>query len=161
MNQPRAAVTEANHVKRIRKFVIQLGKTLHQYGTPSHTLERLLTDATYLLGLNGTFLLTPTALQFYFWEDGDSNNEYIHIARVSPGDIDLNRLSQTYELANNVIAGEVDLDEGLAQLEHIKTAADPYSIGLQFWAWGLTWPHLLLFVAQAFMTLLRQRYLAG
>ena len=68
---------------------------MHEYGTSSYRLERLLTETTHLLGLNGTFLITPTSMNFIFWED-DSEGETSYIARVAPGGIDLNRLSLTH-----------------------------------------------------------------
>ncbi len=133
----RKAISNPQDMKKIREFVIRLGTTMHAYGIPAHRLESLLTDTTYLLGLNGTFLLTPTSLQFFFWAD-NTTDEYSHIVRVSPGGIDLNRLSRTHELAEDVIAFRISLEEGIQKLEAIRTAKEPYPKWQEFLCWGLT-----------------------
>ena len=83
MDKSRIAITNSDDIKRIKRFIIRLGKTMHEYGTSSYRLELMLTETTHLLGLNGTFLVTPTTMNFVFWEDG-SEDESIHIARVAP-----------------------------------------------------------------------------
>ncbi len=128
---------EKEDIVRIRKFVIRLGKTMHEYGTPSHRLERLLVDTTELLGLKGAFLISPTAMSFVFWEPG-ADDEFTHIARMNPGGIDLNRLARTHQLAEKVLAGQVSVVEGLEQLNRIHALPDPYPFSVSFIAWGLT-----------------------
>lgn len=122
---------------RVRRFVIKLGKTMHEYGTPTHRLENVLVETTRLLGLQGSFLVSPTAMNFVFWEEG-SDDEFTHIARVNPGGIDLSRLSHTHSLAEQVLAGTVSLDEGLERLTAIHNLPDPYPRWLEFIAWGTT-----------------------
>ena len=135
MNKPRIAITDPDDIKRTRRFIIRLGKTMHEYGTTSYRLESLLIETTYLLGLNGTFLISPTTMNFVFWEDG-SEDETNHIARVSPGGTDLNRLSLTHALTEKVINGEVSLDEGIEALQEIRNSPDLYSNKVEFIAWG-------------------------
>ncbi len=122
---------------RTRRFVIQLGKTMHEYGTPSHRLEHILIETTHLLGLRGSFLVTPTSMSFIFWEQG-SDDEYTHIARVNPNGLDLNRLARTHELVEDVLAGRATLDEGLERITQIRILDDPYPRWLEFLAWGGT-----------------------
>jgi len=131
MNKPRIAITDPDDIKRTRRFIIRLGKTMHEYGTTSYRLESLLIETTYLLGLNGTFLISPTTMNFVFWEDG-SEDETNHIARVSPGGTDLNRLSLTHALTEKVINGEVSLDEGIEALQEIRNSPDLYSNKVEF-----------------------------
>jgi uncharacterized membrane protein YjjP (DUF1212 family) len=126
--------TELN---RVRRFIIKLGKALHEYGTPAHRLETILIDTTHQLGLEGNFLVTPTSMNFIFWEQG-SDEEFTTIARVYPASIDLNRLACTHELVEQVLAGKVDLDQGFERLEHIHQLNSPYSDGLDFLTWGST-----------------------
>lgn len=136
MNKPRIALSDIDDIKRTRRFIIRLGKTMHEYGTTSYRLENLLTETTHLLGLNGTFLITPTTMNFVFWEDG-SEDETTHIARVKPGGTDLNRLSLTHALTEQVLNGEVSLDEGIETLQAIRHSPDLYSKKLEFVAWGV------------------------
>lgn len=137
MNKSRIAITHPDDTKRTRRFIISLGKTMHEYGTSSYRLERLLTETTHLLGLNGTFLITPTSMNFIFWED-DSEGETTHIARVAPGGIDLNRLSLTHTLTEQVLNREVSLDEGIESLHKIRSSPDLYPKKLEFLTWGIS-----------------------
>lgn len=136
MNHQRVIITNPDDVKRTRRFIIRLGKTMHEYGTHSYRLEQLLTETTYLMGLNGAFLITPTTMNFVFWEDG-SEDEITHIARVRPGGIDLNRLALSHDLAEQVIAAQVSLDEGIEQLSQIRNSPNLYSTAQDFLAWGI------------------------
>ena len=136
MNKPRIAITDLDDIKRTRRFIIRLGKTMHEYGTTSYRLENLLTETTHLLGLNGTFLITPTTMNFVFWEDG-SEDEITHIARVTPGGIDLNRLSLTHALTEQVLSGQVSLDKGIETLHEIRNSPDLYSKKVELLTWGV------------------------
>jgi len=125
---------EQRHIKR---FIVLLGETMHQYGTPSHRLERTLISTTHQLGMEGHFLAAPTALTFVFWMPG-SEDQSTHIVRVLPGDLDLNRLAQTHDLAEEVLTGALGLAEGLEQLLAIRRSPELYPVWLQFMAWGAT-----------------------
>lgn len=128
---------EKDDIVRIRRFVIRLGKTMHEYGTPAHRLERLLVDTTELLGMKGAFLASPTSMSFVFWEPG-SDEEFTHVARVNPGGIDLNRLVRTHQLAEQVLARKISVSEGLEQLQRIHAMPGPYPAWANFFAWGIT-----------------------
>ena len=136
MDKSRIAITNSDDIKRIKRFIIRLGKTMHEYGTSSYRLELMLTETTHLLGLNGTFLVTPTTMNFVFWEDG-SEDESIHIARVAPGGTDLNRLSLTHALTEQVLNGDMSLDQGIKNLDEIRNAPDLYSKKIEFLMWGI------------------------
>lgn len=140
MNRKADPLTDAlseEQQRRIERFVVLLGKTMHEYGTPSHRLERMLVSTTRQLGMEGNFLSAPTSLTFVFWRPG-SDEQSNHISRVMPGGLDLNRLAQTHDLAEKVLASEVTIAEGFDQLHAIKHAAEPYPVWLQFIAWGVT-----------------------
>ncbi len=133
----RMLLTDHDDIARTQKFIIRLGKTMHSYGTHSHHLEHLLKETTCLLGLNGSFLISPTYISFIFWLD-DEDKQTTHTARVKPGGVDLNRLALTHDLAEHVIAEKIDLEEGIKQLESIRSAPNLYHPFLQFLAWGGT-----------------------
>jgi uncharacterized membrane protein YjjP (DUF1212 family) len=139
MEQLRTPLTHPDDIARTQRFIIRLGKTMHAYGTHSHHLERLLSETTYLLGLNGSFLVNPTSMSFIFWLDDDINeSQTTHIARVKPGDIDLNRLALSHDLAEQVITHELDLDEGVKELDAIRNSPNVYHPAVQFLARGAT-----------------------
>ncbi|WP_020394758.1 threonine/serine ThrE exporter family protein [Thiolinea disciformis] len=126
---------EKQQIAQIRRFVIKLGKAMHEYGTPTHRLERILVKTTELLGLKGSFIVSPTSMTFVFWEQG-CDEEYSHSARVNPSGLDLNRLAYIHQLAEEVLSGKLSLEDGLARLNAINTLAAPYPYWLEFIAWG-------------------------
>lgn len=127
---------QKSELMQLRRFIIELGISLHAYGAPSHRLENLLRETTDVLGVEGTFLVTPTTMHFLFREK-DADEEHSHIERVQPNALDLNRLAHTHNLVDQVLAGQVNLEQGLTRLEQIKRMPEPYSRSLVFLAWGV------------------------
>jgi len=123
--------------KRETKFIIQLGMALHRYGASSFRIEAHLTNVTEILGLQGSFLISPTSLTFIFWIKGN-DERYNHLERVKPGGINLSKLANTDKLVDDVTEGRLSLDEGIVKLPEIETQANPYSNFLNFLAFGAT-----------------------
>ena len=78
---------------------------LHRYGTPAFRIETYLLEVTTYLNVQASFLSTPTSLTFVIWSD-KHEEEYTHAARLLPGDLDMNILSRTDELATQLLAGD-------------------------------------------------------
>lgn len=119
---------------QIRKFLLKLGKMLHKYGSPSFRLEAYLSEVASHLGVHSSFVSTPTSLTLVLWSD-KHEDEYTHIARMQPGELDMNSLSLTDELAVKLLAGEISLDEADIQLSNIEALPSPYGkiiTGLSF-----------------------------
>ncbi|MFC6439090.1 threonine/serine exporter ThrE family protein [Bowmanella sp. JS7-9] len=138
---------------QIRKFIVKLGKMLHKYGTPAFRLEAYLSEVAAFLGVRASFISTPTALTFVIWSDRHED-EYNHAARLLPGDLDMNALSLTDELASQLLAGEVSLEEADARLDEIDQMGSPYGKTVTCLAFGLStgafamlmgasWPEIL------------------
>ncbi|MEH8019675.1 threonine/serine exporter family protein [Rheinheimera metallidurans] len=99
---------------------------LHKYGTPASRLEAHLNQLSRHLGLNASFIISPTAMTFVIWSEGHEQ-EYTHAARVDPGGMDLGALSRTDELADQVLQGQVSLNEADALLDAIDMRPSSYS----------------------------------
>ncbi|MBC3767441.1 threonine/serine exporter family protein [Neptunicella marina] len=138
---------------QIRKFIVKLGKMLHKYGTPAFRLEAYLTDIAHYLGVRASFIATPTSLTFVIWSD-KHEDEYNHAARLQPGELDMNALSRTDELASRLLSGELSLAEADAQLDDIDQLPSPYgklitgagfgsSTGAFAMLMGASWPEIL------------------
>lgn len=127
---------QPTELMQLRRFIIQLGTSLHAYGAPSHRLENLLQETTDALGVEGIFLVTPTTMHFLFREK-DADEEFSHIERVQPNALDLGRLAQAHQLVDDVLARRVTLAQGLAALAQIRVKADPYPRWLVGLAWGV------------------------
>lgn len=114
-----------------RRFIIKLGTALHTFGTPAYRLEAHLRKVASTIGLQGSFMVTPTMLTFVLWqpgpeEDDDNLQESTHIVRVKPGEIDLGSLARTNELVEKVLQQEMNLPQALARLKEIQAKPNPY-----------------------------------
>ena len=108
-----------------RRLIVRLGKMLHKYGTPSFRLEAYLQEVGTYLGVRTSIIATPTALTFVIWTEGHED-EYTHAARLQPGELDLNSLSRTDELASELLAGNVSLTDADKRLSEIDELPSPY-----------------------------------
>ncbi|WP_133408224.1 threonine/serine ThrE exporter family protein [Parashewanella tropica] len=119
-----------------RKFIIKLGKALHKFGTPAYRLEAHLTKVSRSLGLEGNFVISPTSMTFVLHHNEDQ--EYNHLARVKPGELDLGALARTDELVDELISGQRNLDEALERLDDIANKPNPYGTVLTWIAFTLS-----------------------
>lgn len=111
----------------IRRFIVKLGKMLHKYGTPAFRQEAHLTEVATYLGVNASFIATPTSLTFVIWSD-KHEDEYTHAARVQPGELDLGSLSRTDELVTQLLEGKLTLTEADQRLDEIDALPNPYNL---------------------------------
>ena len=118
-----------------RRFIIRLGKALHKFGTPAYRLEAHLTSVSESLGLFGSFVITPTSLTFVLSQDHE-NQDYNHILRVAPGDLDLGSLARADELVDELTSGQRTLPEAIERLDDIANKPNPYGRFLTFLAFG-------------------------
>jgi len=118
-----------------RKFIIRLGKALHKFGSPAYRLEAHLQNVATELKLHGSFVISPTSLTFVLSED-DEHQEYTHVVRVKPGDIDLGSLARADELVDELSSGQRTLKEAIERLDEIANKPSPYGLFLTFLAFG-------------------------
>lgn len=117
-----------------RKFIIKLGKALHKFGTPAYRLETHLQSVSKTLGIEGYFLISPTSMTFVLQHDADQ--EYNHMARVKPGELDLGSLARTDELVDELTSGKRSLAEALDRLDEIAEKPSPYGPFTTWMAFG-------------------------
>lgn len=86
----------------IAGFLLKLGRALHTYGTPSHRTEEALSRIAARLGLRGQFLVTPTSILASFGED---DHQITRLARVEPGETDLQKLTRLHLVMRDVFGG--------------------------------------------------------
>ncbi|AEF05189.1 hypothetical protein C7Y69_10775 [Alteromonas sp. KS69] len=121
---------------QIRRFIVKLGKMLHKYGTPAFRLEAYLLEVATYLGVHASFISTPTSLTFVIWSDRHED-EYNHASRLLPGDLDMNALSLTDELAGSLLNGELTLAAADKRLDEIDAMGSPYGKWLTGGAFGM------------------------
>lgn len=128
-------MTQGLQLKEKRRFIIKLGKALHKFGTPAYRLEVHLQNVANSLGLQASFMITPTSLTFVLSESIDEQ-EYTHIVRVNPGEIDLGSLARTDELVDELSSGQRTLVEAINRLDEIENKPNPYGRFLTFLTFG-------------------------
>lgn len=100
------ASTEDTHRKH--EFLIKVGLNLHRFGTPSHRLERVMTEVAAMLNVEGTFLYTPTALVMAI---GSGTEEVTYLRRVDSGAVDVDKLIRFDETLEHLEASEITVAE--------------------------------------------------
>lgn len=104
------------------RFVVELARRLHQYGAAAPRLEAAIDSVSARLGLHCDSLSTPTALILSFGagQGGeDALSEHTQVIRLSPGDVNLRRLSEVDAIADQVIDGALDIAQGANLLRNI------------------------------------------
>jgi uncharacterized membrane protein YjjP (DUF1212 family) len=127
--------SQAHDFLQKRRFIIRLGKALHKLGSTAYRLEDSLLSIARFLDIRASFMITPTALTFILSDDED-DQQYNHLVRVEPGEIDLGSLARIDELVDELINGERTLDEAIERLNEVNNKPPPYGVILTFFAFG-------------------------
>lgn len=114
-------------------FVVELSRRLHEYGTTAPRLEDVINLVSAKLGLVCNVLSTPTSIVMSFSDPAleDDLAEITQVVRVPPGDVNLKRLCQVDEIADQVIDGRLDLAAGRQRLREFGHA--PRSAAYRAW----------------------------
>ena len=114
--------------KPVEEFILELGRTLHRYGTPAHQLEAALSTVSARLGVEAHFFSVPTSITAGF---GPLSEQRVRIMRVDPGEIAVEKLVQVDEVAEQVASGALPPAEGTARLRAIEAKPDRFSPMIQ------------------------------
>src|SRR5689334_12168370 len=110
------------------KFICELARRLHQYGTSAPRLEAALDSVSRKLGLETQIWSNPTGILISFadsGDDGDPLSQITQVIRLDPGDTSLKRLSDVDGIAESVYTGEIGIAEGYARLRALRTGFRP------------------------------------
>jgi uncharacterized membrane protein YjjP (DUF1212 family) len=132
-------MTTASLTARMQ-FVVEIARRLHQYGTSAPRLEEAIDSVSARLQLNCHSLSTPTSILFSFSDRArgdDALAEMTQVIRVSPGQDDLRNLSEVNEIADRVVDGVLDIEEGYRRLRAIADAPTPRRHAFEILAYGL------------------------
>jgi uncharacterized membrane protein YjjP (DUF1212 family) len=105
-------------------FLVELATRLHKYGAASPRLEMAISGSAQRIGVNAEVWSSPTAIIISFadlaqGEDGRLA-QTTQVIRLLPGDVNLDKLCRADEIADRVIAGELDLREGFRLLRALE-----------------------------------------
>ncbi len=98
-------------------FVAELATRLHTYGTSSGRLEAAVAAVSQQMGLECEIWSNPTGLILSFADPvRGQQNGITRVIRLAPGDQNLGRLAATDAIAEDVLAGRMDLADGVLAL---------------------------------------------
>ena len=123
-------------------FVLALGRALHRYGTPAHRLEEGLNRVTRKLEVEAEVFTTPTAIIMSF---GRPEELKTRLMRVEGGELDMGKLAQVDDLADDVLAKEITPAEGMRRLDAIIAGAPHFGHGLSTFVHGVVAAGLAVF----------------
>lgn len=115
-------------------FLLRTAELLHRHGTPSYRLERVMTKVSHFLGVDSTYLYTPTALLVSIARDGE---ERTYLRRIESGEVDVSKLIAFDEVLNELEAGRISIAQASQRLEDASTANPPYGSATTIGAAGV------------------------
>ncbi|MGD9584396.1 MAG: threonine/serine exporter ThrE family protein [Lysobacterales bacterium] len=122
------------------RFLVELARRLHQYGTSAPRLEDALGIVADRLGFACNILATPTSviISFNVLTDGaDALPRSTQVIRLAPGEVNLRRLAEVDQIAEQVSAGQLDLAAGLAALRAVPSRLGLRASLLQVLSFGI------------------------
>lgn len=152
MSEAPPPLSAASYAARIA-FVVELAERLHMYGTTAQRMEGAVTAVAQRLRLDCEPWSNPTGIILTFSDPGRplGDSDTTRVIRLPPGENDLYRLSETDRIAEDVMAGRLDLAAGHAALLALDRPRSPRWRAMQVFAYGLA--------AAAMATLLRLPWL--
>jgi uncharacterized membrane protein YjjP (DUF1212 family) len=118
-------------------FVVDLAGRLHGYGTTAHRLEGAVTSVATKLGLECGAWSNPTGMILSFGEAGGGRRDTVRVVRLSPGDINLYKLAEVDRVAEAVMSGAMDLQQGVTAMRALDRPISRLSLVLTVLAFGL------------------------
>jgi uncharacterized membrane protein YjjP (DUF1212 family) len=123
------------------RFLAELAKRLHQYGTSTVRLESAIDKVADRLALRCNSLATPTSiiLSFAMRDEGpDALPRSTQVIRLDPGEVNLRRLCETDAIAEQVYRGQMDIQAGLDALKAVRTGLSPRAEWLKVFSFGIS-----------------------
>ena len=103
-------------------FVVELAEHLHAYGTTAQRLEGALAAVATELGLDLEPFSNPTGVILSFSDPSrpPGESDTTRVLRMPPGDTDLAKLCEADRIAEEVVAGRLDIAAGHAGLRALE-----------------------------------------
>lgn len=117
-----------SHFVERAKFICELAKRLHEYGTSAPRLETAIAAAANTIGVRCQIWSNPTGILLSFVDGKKDENELAEITqviRLEPGDINLSRLAKADAIAEQVAGNQLSLAEGLDRLRALQHLRPP------------------------------------
>ncbi|MDQ7049901.1 MAG: threonine/serine exporter family protein [Enterobacterales bacterium] len=105
-------------------FLLRLAKALHTYGLPAYELEQTMNGCAEALGYGIQCMSLPTSISMTILPPDNEPKTYL--IRVAPGEINLDRLRKTTEVARHVIEEQINAEQGANLLKQIAKVQPDY-----------------------------------
>lgn len=122
-DEPSAAAPAAGVDPAAYGFLLRVASLLHAYGTPAYRLERVLQKVAGSLGVEGSFLSTPTSVLVSL---GAGTAKEVHLLRAESGEVNLGKLVEFDEVMEEVEHARLGPEEGTRRLEAVAAASSRY-----------------------------------
>ncbi|WP_164103903.1 threonine/serine exporter family protein [Candidatus Laterigemmans baculatus] len=115
-------------------FLLRTAELLHRHGTPSYRLERVMTRASQSLGIDSTYLYTPTALIVSIVRE---EGEQTYLRRIDSGEVDVSKLIEFDRVLHDMEVGKLTIAEATQRLDEAAAAEPPYGFATTIAAAGV------------------------
>jgi uncharacterized membrane protein YjjP (DUF1212 family) len=121
-------------------FVVNLAARLHAYGTTAQRLEGAVAAVAARLGLRCAPWSNPTGMILSFSDASrdDALADTTQVIRLEPGDVDLRKLCQADDIAEQVLDGRLGIESATAALKALDRPAGRRAQALTAISFGLT-----------------------
>jgi len=116
-------------------FLLRLSKALHTYGLPAYELEHTMNGCAEALGHGIQCMSLPTSISMTLLPPEGLPQTYL--IRVAPGEINLEKLRKTTQIAQQVIAGDLSSEDGAKALRIVSRSLPEYSAWTIVFAFAL------------------------
>lgn len=129
--------SDAGYLERIA-FVVDLAARLHAYGTTVQRLEGAIESVARRLGLECEPWVNPTGMILAFSDPSRPGvSDTTRVVRLGSGDTDLYRLCEADRIAEEVMAGTLQIPDGRAALRELMRGVGWRGRVVQVLAFGL------------------------
>ncbi|WP_159017354.1 threonine/serine ThrE exporter family protein [Cognatiluteimonas profundi] len=120
-------------------FVVELAEHLHAYGTTAQRLEGALDSVATSLQMECEPWSNPTGMILTFSDPArpPGESDSTRVIRLPPGDTDLAKLCEADRIADDVVAGRLDLAAGHAALRALSQPPSTRARWMLVFAFGL------------------------
>ncbi|MBA7491020.1 hypothetical protein ES702_01564 [subsurface metagenome] len=128
-------VAEVADIIARRRYLIKLCGAFMRYGAPTHRIEEYLAASARALLIDAQFMYIPGAMMCTFIDSTIQSNS-VELVRKAEG-LDFARLKDTFNVYKCVIHEKYTAEEGIFEIDHIQSRADPYGIWFRIFIFGL------------------------
>lgn len=113
----RAMTAPTSSFRQRCNFLVDLARRLHACGMSTDRLEGAILTVSKQLGVRTEIWCNPTGIILSFSSPQKNDGaEITRVLRLAPGDINLKALAMVDDIAEKVMAGRMDVDQGLQAL---------------------------------------------